>query len=228
MKQKVLLALLVAAALALVFVRLLRPTAKTTAQNPPPDTVAETSTLATNTQAEIRTTTSPQQPQRENVLSGSTNWALEPLPPGSNLQERLEELARRRGVPLNVLTQEALIQLSNVWQEIRQTANRPIEFYGKAMDGNGMPLGGAHAGFSCQGYPEDYWTTNLLTASDGTFALTGRTGAVLYVHVAMDGYEEAGGTNQNKFMYYSPLPNGGFRADPNNPVVFHLRKKASE
>jgi hypothetical protein len=151
------------------------------------------------------------------------NWALEPLPPGTNLEQRLNELARQRGVPLNVLTQQALVQLSNVWQEMRQTVNRPIEFYGKAVDENGEPLTGARAEISCQGYPEDFWKTNLLTQSDGTFQIVGRTGTVLYVHVTMTGYEELGG--QNKFMYSSPLPNGGFQPDPHDPIIFRFRKK---
>jgi hypothetical protein len=147
------------------------------------------------------------------------------LPPGTNLQERLEELARHSGVPLNVLTQQALVQLSNIWQEARQTVNRPIEFYGKAVDEKGEPLAGARVEFNCQGYPDEYQTTNVLTASDGTFGLTGQTGMLLHVHLAIEGYEEVAGTNQNKFMYYSPSPTAGFKPDPNNPVVFYLRKR---
>ena len=51
--------------------------------------------------------------------------------PSQDPQKILEELARNRGVPLNVLTQEALMHASNILQEMRRTVNRPIEFYGK-------------------------------------------------------------------------------------------------
>lgn len=227
MKTSTLVILLVAAVLVLLVARLIRPTQQAAPNNPPTNIVAEAPNPAHGSKAgsESTTTARHQPPQRPSVPDAQDNWAGESLPPGSNLQEQLQELARRRGVPLNVLTQEALVQISNIWQEMRQTVNQRIEFYGRAVDEDGCPLAGARAELSCQGYPEDYWTTNLLTASDGTFALTGPTGAFLYVHVAMDGYEEVAGTNQNKFTYYSPLPSGGFQPDPSNPVVFRLRKR---
>jgi hypothetical protein len=227
MKTRVLLVLLVIAGLALLVASLIRPAPKAAYDNRPNNAASETSNPALGSQANPRTTaTSRQQPaQGTGAPDAKGNWAGEPLPPGSNLQAQLEELSRRRGVPLNVLTQEAIAQFSNVLQEISQKVNRRIEFYGKAVDETGAALAGARADFSGQGYPEGYWTTNLLTGSDGTFALTGPTGALLLIHVAMNGYEEVPGTNQNQFMYYSPLPGGGFKPDQSSPVVFRLHKK---
>ncbi len=227
MKTRILLILLITAALTLLVARLIRPTPNAAHDDRPSNAVSEPPSPMLGSEVRPQTTaTARNRPTQEpSALDAHGSWAGEPLPPGSTLQEQLEELARRRGVPLNVLTQQALVQLSNIWQEMRQTVNQRIEFYGKAVDETGIPLAGAHAEFSCQGYPEDYWTTNLLTASGGSFALTGATGTLLYVHVALDGYEEVAGTNQNKFTYYSPLPGGGFKPDPNHPVVFRLRKK---
>jgi hypothetical protein len=146
------------------------------------------------------------------------------LPPGSNLQERLEELARRKGVPLNVLTQQALAQWSNAMSGAAQEMNRPIDFYGKAVDEKGEPLNGANVRFGCLVFPENHFTTNAVTDTQGNFALTGVTGVALNVRVNKEDYEEVQGTNQNSFAYYSPT-GAGFYPDPRNPVVFHLRKK---
>jgi len=149
---------------------------------------------------------------------------FESIPATLSLQERLEELARRRGVSLNVITQEMLMQASNMVQEVSQTVNRPIEFYGKVVDESGTPLQRASVTADCLVYPEDHLTTNILTDTRGLFSLNNLTGATLFVQVSKEGYEEVKGTNQNKFDYYS-LP--GFepsRPDPNSPVTFHLRK----
>jgi len=110
-------------------------------------------------------------------------------------------------------------------QEMRQTVNRPIEFYGKVVDENGLPVQGATVEFSCVVYPEDEFRTNTLTGANGMFALNNVTGAVMFVHANKDGYEEMKGTNQNRFEYYSIPGFEGFRSDPYNPVVFHLQKK---
>jgi len=80
--------------------------------------------------------------------------------------------------------------------------------------------------FSCQGYPEDYFTTNVLTADNGLFSLSNMTGAVLFVSVGKEAYAEEG-TNRSKFTY-TGLPGYAkerFPPDSNNPVIFHLRKK---
>lgn len=166
----------------------------------------------------------PRQSQRQNVPDAQGSWASEPLPPGNNLQERLEELARRRGVPLNVLTQQALAQWSNAMSGAAQDMNRPIEFYGKAVDEKGDPLSGATVRFGCVVFPENHFTTNAVTDAQGMFSLTGVTGAVLNVRMSKEGYEEVQGTNQSSFAYYS-LGGTGFYPDPNNPVIFYLRKK---
>ena len=232
MKARVLLVVLVAAVLVLLAARLVRPTPQTAPNNPPANTVAEASNPTPGSQVDsegTRTTTPqppprPRQSQRQNVPDAQGNWASEPLPPGSNLQERLEELARRKGVPLNVLTQQALAQWSNAMSEAGQEMNRPIDFYGKAVDEKGEPLSGANVRFGCVVFPEKHFTTNAVTDVQGMFALTGVTGAVLNVRVNKEGYEEVQGTNQNSFAYYSPTGTG-FYPDPNNPIIFQLRKK---
>ncbi len=109
-----------------------------------------------------------------------------------------------------------------------QEVNRPIEFYGKAVDENGLPLKSATVEFSCVIFPEGYFGTNIPTDAKGLFTLNNVTGAALTVLVSKEGYEEVPDTNQNRFMFHSALGFKGFQPDSNNPVIFHLLKKGLE
>ena len=112
-----------------------------------------------------------------------------------------------------------------MWEEIRRTINRPIEFYGKVVDETGTPLAGATVTFGWVVYPEDVMHTNVLADPEGFFALNNATGATLYVSVTKDGYVQ--GTNQGRFDFHS-LPDASFQPDPNNPVVFRLLKRVEK
>jgi hypothetical protein len=220
MKAKTLFVLLAAIVLALVVARLIHPRSQLQSEALRPATTAELPNSAPDSPISTRS-----QPQRENPLNKQEIRALEPLPPGSNSQERLIELSRERGVPLNVLTQQALAQWTDAVQQMSQQVNQPIEFYGKAVDNEGEPLRDALVHFGSVVFPETHFETNVLTDAGGMFALTGITGAVLTVQVSKEGYEELPGTNQNSFTYYSLSTLGGFHPDQRNPVIFHLRKK---
>ena len=212
MKPKVLLAILTAVVASLLAIWLFRPV---------PDLISNESSVPTTETGSEGVSNKPEaifhEPDSQESASDLTG-----TPSNYDRQRILEEFARQRGVPLNVLTQQAIVEWSNMWQSVRQTVNRPIEFYGKVVDENGMPLEGVEVGFSCLGYPEDYFTTNVLSAKDGVFLLKNVTGAALDVQVSKEGYEEMQGSNQVRFMYYSTQ---SFRPDQNNPVVFYLRKK---
>jgi hypothetical protein len=145
------------------------------------------------------------------------------LPPGSNLQAQLEELARRSGVSLTVLTQQAVAEMSNAFW---QATTGPIDFYGKVVDSQGAPLGGTTARISCLIFPESQFKTNIVTDSHGLFAVQGITGTALRVSLAKQDFEEPPGTNEHQFIYYST--GLGFRSDSKNPATFILRKKAAE
>ena len=223
MRANILLAVVVAAALALLLVSLFRPAPQSNLQKPAPDTLAEASHPTPNTQAETQRAPRSPQPQRQSTPDAPANWALEPLPPGRNLQEQLQELARRKGVPLNVLTQQALAQWSNMLQETSRQMNSTMDFYGKAVDEKGLPLAAARAEFGCHGVPEEYFATNVLSDVNGLFALNNVTGRVIFVRVSKPGYLEVPGTNQNRFSYDALLGPSAFQADSNNPVVFRLK-----
>ena len=159
--------------------------------------------------------------ERSTEASDVSMETTAPVP--TSQQEAIEEIARRQGVPPNVLTQQAMIQWSNMWHEFRATINVPIEFYGRTVDEGGVQVKGATVSFDCHVYSEEILRSNTVTDANGYFALTGVTGATLRVSLSKPGYEEVEGTNQHTFEYYSP-GGGGFRGDPNSPVVFHIRK----
>jgi hypothetical protein len=223
MKARILLVVFVAAVLVLLVARLVRPTPPTAPNNPPTNTVAESLNSGFQADpggAETNTPPRPRLPHRPNVPNARGNWASEPLPSGSNLQAQLEELAQGRGVPLSVLTQQLAMELSNAFF---QALSGPVDFYGKAVDEGGTPLVGATATIRCLLFPEKQITTNAPTDANGDFALHGMQAQAISVFVAKDGYEEVPGTNEHHFGYYG-LPKS-FQPDPNNPIIFHLRRK---
>lgn len=118
------------------------------------------------------------------------------------------------------------MQMSNLEQEMSNSVNRAVNFFGKVLDENELPVQGATVQFGCVVFPQSQILTNVLTDAQGTFALGGLTGAILTVQINKQGYKEAPQTNHNSFNYYSPLPSGGFKPDSNNPVIFRVRKKA--
>jgi len=152
---------------------------------------------------------------------------FEKTPANLSLQERLDDLVRR-GFSLTVLTQQMLTQLSNMTHEASQQINQKIDFYGKVVDESEAPLPGSTVEFHGIAFPEAEFRTNVVSGADGKFFVGGITGVTVFVRVNREGYEEIRGTNKNKFVFQSPMPPDGFQSDPDNPIVFRLRKKTLE
>jgi hypothetical protein len=95
----------------------------------------------------------------------------------------------------------------------------PIEFYGKAMDQYGNPVPSATVKL--------YWGkgTNLMmqTQQDGSFILSGATGAGLDVRLYKDGYDE-GLQSYGSFDYINFFEVKFHLPNPTNPVIFRLQK----
>ena len=214
MRPKFLIALLGSVLFILIVVWLFRANNATPMSNETQGTMAKSTPIQTQQPSPIAhpaSTTSEEKPEVEK------EW--ESIPANQSLQARLEELARRRGVSMEVLTQQMLVELSNAW---REAVSPPIDFYGKVVDENGMPMQGVSVTFNClSAFPEEHFTTNVLTDADGIFTLKNLTGSILDVLVEKTGYE--GTNNQTRFEYYSHV--GSFHPDPNDPVIFHLQKK---
>jgi Carboxypeptidase regulatory-like domain len=215
MKTKVALAILVAAVLLLLVARLARPPQQTPVNRAPMSMVGEAPSTTSEAPSE---TTAIQPPQRPNTPQVQPNRASQQSASGSTAL--LEALARKRGVPLNVLTQELATELSNA---LSHALSGPVEFYGKAVDENGDPVPGANATIRCLVFPEHQITTNAPTDSNGLFTIGGIQAQALSVVVSKEGYAEIPGTNEHHFAYYG-VPKA-FQPDPSNPIVFHLRKK---
>jgi hypothetical protein len=101
----------------------------------------------------------------------------------------------------------------------------PIAFYGKVLDQFGQPVAGAEV--------ELNWTTvigpipdpkkNIFTGSDGQFAVTGIQGKGITISVSKEGYNRTPDWIQS-FEYAAFFNDNFYVPDPNNPVLFHLRK----
>ncbi len=99
----------------------------------------------------------------------------------------------------------------------------PIEFYGKVVDENTNPVTGVDIHFNWSELPErgGERTSDTQSDSDGLFSLHGKRGAALTVSFSKQGYYSSGRGEQT-FSYAFPK---AISPDPQNPVVFHLRKK---
>src|SRR5262245_53430313 len=76
----------------------------------------------------------PDPPRRDSLPAGvSTHLSQDP-------REQVEAIAKINGVGLNMLTQEASLQMSNMEHEMSSSVNRPMCFYGKVIDENELPV----------------------------------------------------------------------------------------
>jgi hypothetical protein len=107
---------------------------------------------------------------------------------------------------------------------LRAAYSHPIEFYGKVVDQDENPVHGADVHFSWAKPPPHEYGNKAATQSgtDGRFELKNAVGRTLTVRVAKNGYYFPDG--QRIGFNYAPEEEN-FKADPNNPVIFRLRKK---
>ena len=93
------------------------------------------------------------------------------------------------------------------------------------MDENNQPVQGATVDFSWTDLSPD-GTSEYHTTSDaaGLFSMVNQTGKRLSATASKLGYYSAADARLASFEYANPA-DGLFTPDPNNPVVFHLRKK---
>jgi hypothetical protein len=129
-------------------------------------------------------------------------------------------------VPTSVIVPNVTAEASNVHrQQILALWQTPIQFYGKVEDEKGNPVEGANVQFSWSEEPTESGARTSGTKSDsnGLFSLQGKRGPTLAVTVGKDGYYASQG-GRKAFSFGSLAP-GQFSSDPQNPVIFALRKK---
>lgn len=102
---------------------------------------------------------------------------------------------------------------------------QPINFYGKVVDESNQPVAGATATFQRTDLsPGGTSKDRTVSDSNGLFSLVGRTGKLLMLSVAKEGYYSVGAAKVASFEYANPY-DGRFIPDPSNPVLFRLKKK---
>jgi len=102
----------------------------------------------------------------------------------------------------------------------------PIRFYGRVVDQNIKPISGATIHFqwtdlSKQGTSE----ANTLSNGNGNFFLSGAHGKNLGVYVTKQGYYTPEKLRASSFEFADPAQANYYEPDPENPVLFYLRKK---
>lgn len=100
----------------------------------------------------------------------------------------------------------------------------PINFYGKVLDSNGVPIQGAKIRFqwtdmSAKGTSEKITES----ASDGTFSLIGESGKRLGVNVTKSGFH-AGSKSFGSYEYAAFFEWNFHESDETNPIIFQLVK----
>lgn len=117
------------------------------------------------------------------------------------------------------------VELSNALTErMDNDWRRPIEFYGMAVDEASNALAGVRIRFRWVDETEtiEGHTAESLSDGEGRFSLNGKFGHSLHVWVSKEGYYASRG-GEASFLY--SLGNNLYSPEPNNPVVFRLRKR---
>lgn len=104
----------------------------------------------------------------------------------------------------------------------------PMQFYGKVLDETEAPVAGAGVHFEWNNLTSssaiERGNVDASTDTEGFFSFDGRRGARLFVSVGKGGYYPSK-TNPLAFEYADPGDGAYFTPNPQQPVVFHLRRK---
>jgi hypothetical protein len=129
------------------------------------------------------------------------------FPPGSAHDPAAENYRRQ---------QEAIERSLDEWRT-------PIRFYGKVVDETGQPIEGVVITFGVTDLsPEGHSTIGTESGADGLFFLQGVNGKHLSIKLYKPGYYVS---RLNPAGFFYAGRNDNFVANPNQPVVFHLRKQ---
>ena len=104
--------------------------------------------------------------------------------------------------------------------------DRPIRFYGKAIDQFNQPVTGAKVDFGWNGMRNSE-KAQTVTDEQGMFKFEGERGKILEVEIWKEGYHSNRHTNHGVFEYADPFNSYYHRPDPDKPVIFHLRKEGA-
>lgn len=141
-------------------------------------------------------------------------------------QPKVVENLKTASIPsvTEVPRRPTLADITNRQQQALADWQAPIEFYGKVVDENTNLVAGASVTFKWVETPSEEGNRTSQTHSDaeGLFSLQNAKGPDLTVLVSKNGYYTSRST-PDSFRY--SLGNEKFHANPQNPVIFSLRKK---
>lgn len=155
---------------------------------------------------------------------------IDKLPPdrkaAANQLTEEEKEKWRQGDPSVINKLQIIIAQENAKKE-----TVPIDFFGKVVDQFGEPIAGATVELSVRRWtvpPSPDRKHIIETDKTGLFQLKGEKGQFLYPKdISKDGYEYKRLEHPTAFQYSGSMLIGEqlFVADPENPVIFHLRKR---
>ena len=155
----------------------------------------------------------------------STPSAMRPNPEPAPAPSAPRPAQEHRGMPSQPAVRLAPTNAMNAYEQaVLAEWQGAIEFYGEVVDENTNAVAGATVRFSWTDMTAEDGASTSATESDaaGLFSLQGARGRSLTVWVSKDGYLASGG-GQQTFLYGNF--DAKFNPDPQNPVVFTLRKK---
>lgn len=198
-KYRFQIALLVLALLVILF---LRGWPRKIAPSP---TDSEANSIATN-KAQIEASASSP-PGSEQRVQKSATIAKVPAANDSTVSEAVKEYVRK-----------SMADPGYDWKQ-------PIDFYGKVVDENNVPVASANVDYT--------WSTILSETGTSTRHSTADAAGMFFIHetgkgigitVSKEGYYTTQSERLRNYEYANPAI-GLHIPDPNNPIVFHLRKK---
>lgn len=147
----------------------------------------------------------------------------QPRLPKEGEATRIERIAA--SLPPMTSSAEAIAKTNTVSAMELEAWQTPIEFYGKVLDENSDAVAGAKISFQWVEIPsaDGKRSTNVESSVEGLFSLLGQRGPSLMVSVSKEGYYASRGGEQG--FKYGIFGNPPLSPEPQNPVVFHLRKK---
>jgi hypothetical protein len=102
----------------------------------------------------------------------------------------------------------------------------PIKFYGRVLDQEGKPVAGATADIVWTDMsPEGSSHMQVTSDGAGLFSITGISGKHMTVRVTKEGYLRETSKGRSAFEFAGFWEPTYYEPDPNNPVIFYLRKK---
>jgi hypothetical protein len=136
--------------------------------------------------------------------------------PGSSVSTPIA-VAPAISTPSNTMTNGVNPTVAEVWQ-------KPIDFYGRVIDENTNPVTGVHITFRWTDLtaPNQEQSDSTESDSTGLFSLRGKHGGSMTLWFNKEGYYSA---NHGQMSFNYAVGSDILSPDPQNPVIFHVRKK---